>query len=544
MGVERTLTTSLNASSSREDDQFDESLSSRSKYVLSAPFSELTEETFSFVDEVILCLSAEGELLVLKKASEVPTKFFLVRKHDLRTSQIMEHPLLPDAMRVQTAGTVLVHVYQMVKDSTKSTLKRWISKVSYCRAKSKDKRSARPNTHSRNGPKVAKNGLLPKLSLGNKSKPSTTTTTAAVEAAGNRSSSHAYSSPSSPVAQNRSVLSAVLASRSQPSSGNSLRQEEEEEEVEGQLSPEELEEADSVVSTATEQAEENGSSCDIEDIVIITNGHCDDEDDDGGEAHLSVEVTSTGESLKEKPVCEIQMMVNGYVDVDVSLEGVSDAFDDGSKADDIEEESMLKPVDLAEYDKELDLLRLSRDHRSSLRLDLKKSSDIIRTSSDRYLGYHRALSAIEEGAVLSTMFCKSSSSASKLDELKETGCLLLEENGRLVPPQANGETRSQGSSTPTSSPLTPTMPRTPSPPTPIPASSEGSGFLGRFHHMQIRNRKVKCSPRINRSISVQHPTEIKSVSETANETYLASLTGGLTNSLIVTPRRADIKVRR
>ena len=541
MGVERTLTTSLNASSSREDDQFDESFLSRSKYVLSAPFSELTEETFSFVDEVILCLSAEGELLVLKKTSEFPTKFSLVRKHDLRTSQIMEHPLLPDAMRVQAAGTVLVHVYQMVKDSTKTTLKKWISKVGSCRAKSKDKRSARAHTHSRNGPKVAKNGLLPKLSLGNKSKPTTT----AAEAAGNRSSSHAYSSPSSPVAQNRSVLSAVLASRSQPSSGNSLRQEEEEGQLPPQEEPEELEEeVSSVVCTGTEQAEENGSSCDIEDIVIITNGHCDDEDgdgggDDGGEAPLSA---STGGSPKEKPVCEIQVMVNGHVDV--SPEGASDAFDDGNKGDEVEDQSMLRPVDLAAYDEELDLLRLSRDHRSSLRLDLKKSSDITRTSSDRYLGYHRALSAIEEGTVLSTKFCKSSSSASDLDELKESRRLLLEENGHLVPPQANDETRSQGSSTPTSSPLTPTTPRTPSPPTPVPPSSEDSGFRGRFHHMQIRNRKVKCSPRINRSISVQDPTDVKSTYETANETYLASLIGSLTNSLAVTSRRADVIARR
>ena len=537
MGVERTLRTSLNASSSREEDQFEESFSSRSKFILTAPFSELKEETFSFVDQVILCLTAEGELLVLKKTSEFPTRFSLVRKHDLRTSQIMEHPLLPDAMRVQAAGTVLVYVYQTVIGSSKSTLKKWISKVSACRAKSKDKRSAnaKANTHSRNGSKVAKNGFLPKIGFGNKSK---STTTAEVRS---RSSSHAYSSPSSPVVQHRSILSVALVSNSHLSSGNSLQEEEEEEEGEQlqvEEEPKELEEADSGL------AEQNGSSCDIDDVVLITNGHGDEEEDEHVATPISFEATPSGsQNGKEKKEVagEIVMLVNGHADVS---DGTGNAVD-GDDGDNVsvldDDKSPFVPIDLAAYDEELDQARLSRDHRSSLRLDLKKSSEMTRTSSDRYLGHHRALSAIEEGAVLSTTFSRSSSSASKLDELKESGHL---ENGSVPHPQLNGETRSHGSSTPISPPLSPTTSRTPSPLTPVPPSSEGGEPFGRFHHIQIRNRKVKCSPRINRSISVQTPPCVEEASETVAETRSASLAESLANSLIVTQRHAEMNARR
>ena len=498
MGIERTLTSSLNATSSRED-QFEDSFSIRSKYVLTAPFSELSEETFCFVDRVILCLTIEDELLVLKKTSEISPRFSLVRKHDLQDSLIMMHPLLPDAMRVQAAGTTLVFVYQTVKDSTQSCMKKWMSKVSACKAKAKAKRSS--NTHSRNGPRVAMNGLLPKVSLGSKSKK----TTVAKAASSKKKTTHTYSSPSSPAAQHRSILSAALASSSQLSSENSLQEEE-------QLSQEQ----EPAVCTSIEQLA--GGSCNGHDIVI-TNSSYDDES-----STPSHETPLSGERTTEMVDGEITMLVNGHADL---LEEVNNGQDAG-----LDEEQSDRPVDLSAYNQELDLLKISRELRSSLRLDLKKSSEITRTASDRYLGHHRALSAVEQGTGLKTV-CRGSSSASKLDDLKETaGCTTFENSF----PRLNGEIRSRGSTTPTSPPLTPSTPRTPSPHTPIPPpSTEANGFFSRFHHIQIRNRKVKCSPRINRSISAQTPPSVSSESMLETNGYSTSSSAAMmTSSLVVT----------
>ena len=545
MGVERTL--SLNASSSsREDDQFEDSFSIRSRFILSAPFSELREETFSFVDSVLLCLTTEGDLLVLKRTSE--EQFSLVRKHDIVNSQVMAHPLLPDAMRVQAAGTVLVHVYQAVKDSTQSCIKKWMSKLGACKAKAKAKKAKRSataaNTHSRtitsNGPKAAKNGLLPKLGLGTKPKKTSTTTAGKITTQSTLSPSsygRHYSSPSSPVAQHRSILSAaIVASRSQRRPESILF--EEEPDFEEQLPREEQQEqATSAGGNTAEDllaSVDEGSCCDINDVVIITNGHCDDDDGDDESSPLHEAEHTTSETT------EVLMLVNGHTDLTLQSNGV-----ETGKAEDFEEE---EDVELSNSNP-LDALR---ELRSSFRLNLtKRSPDITRTSSDRFLGHHRALSAIEEGAIL-TKICPGSSSASRLDELKEAQVSVSFEdrNGHLC--LNGGEMmRSHGSSTPPSPPLTPATPRTPSPLTPMPPSSmeaNGFGLGGRFRHVQIRNRKVKCSPRINRSISVQTPPHSDHESTAAPElkSRSTSLVAVLTSSLVLTTptRSADINTQR
>lgn len=558
MVVERTLR--LNASSSsREDDQFEDSCSIRSKFVLSAPFSELREETFSFVDSVLLCLTTEGDLLVLKKTSDEksPTRFSLVRKYEIENLQVMEHPLLPNAMRVQAAGAVLVHVYQAVKDSTQSCIKKWVSKLGACKAKAKAKKrsAATTNTHSpnSNGPKAAKNGLLrSKLaSLGGSTKPKRSSTTVEKTTTSGKSTlsptscsqnSH-YSSPSSPVSQHRSVLSAVRRS-SFPRRSESILLEEEPT-LEEQLPPredghlqEQASSANAVDTTATKEklagnSYDEGSCCDIDDVVIITNGHCDDVDGDGPSQEAAECTISATIEFKDGDEGEALTLVNGHTDL---VNGVKTNNAEIVKK---EEEKTAKLIN----GHSLDILR---ELRSSFRLDLtsKRSQDITRTSSDRYLGYHRALSAIEEGAMLTK--CPGSISASRLDELWETQLSVSFEdrNGHLCVNGDAGETRSHGSSTPPSPPLTPVTPRTPSPLTPVaPSSVESDGFLrNRSHHIQIRKGKVKCSPRINRSISVQTPPPSDTLE---TKTCSVSLVAALTSSLITTPTRsADVSNQR
>lgn len=531
MGVERTLTTSLNASSREEEDHIEASISNRSRYVLSAPFIELEEETFSFVEQVHLCLTVDGEVLVWRKISEFPSKYSLLRKHDLRTSQIMEHPLLPDALQIQAMGTTVVKIYQAVKDLTESSMKKWISKA---RASKSRRSSTSSNTHSRNGPKVnARKSLLPKLSLGAKSK-----TTTAVNKTANSIRSRTYSSPSSPVAQNRSILAAVLASRSQLSSANSLHEDGEEQEGEQVTRQPEDSEAAGGTSTSTTTAieqQQNGSCIADEDndVVVITNGNCDDEGTTPPPHKAEEESTTEKVNIKE----DVLMLVNGHADL-AEATGNRDPGHHGDEEDD------KRSMDCIFYDdEELETPQFSREHRSSLRLELKKpSSEFIRTYSDRYLGHHRALSSIEEGAVLMTRSSRNSSSASKLDELKENGHSSLSLNGSGDFPGLNQETRSHGTSTPSTPPVALTAPRTPSPLTPVPLSSssptEGNGFLGRFHHMQIRNRKVKCSPRINRSASVQTPPNFDILSELTNRS--SSSAAVLPSSLVLMTKNGEV----
>ena len=558
MGVERTLTTGLpNGTSSRnEDERFEESFSSRSKYVLSSPFSELEEETYRFVEQVQLCLTVNGELLVWRKTSGMPTKYSLVRRHDIRSSQIVEHPFLPDAIRIQTGGTTSVNVYQLANDPSESSVKKWISKTSASRllenkAKSRLTSIHANNTHSHiNGPKaVAKKSLLPiKLGLSSSSSTKSKAAVSVDKAAKTQlTSSHGYSSPSSPVAQNRSILSAVLMSKSRMSSGSSLQEEKEENGGCRSQGSRDLEVAKDDASTtcsssSTIKQNDNSSvSDDEDDDLIVSNGY------HGDEEHSS----PLDKAALGNRTTEVVMFVNGPSDCTPELEEQEGNAKNGDEEkQDLDTNHLEIFVDFDVYDDdEVDRSRFSREHRSSLRLDLKNkmSSEFTRTFSDRYLGHHRALSAIEEGAVLTTKYNRSSSSASKLDELKEGSHLSLK-NDSL--PRLNGETRSHGSATPTSPPLTPTAPRTPSPLTPVPPPSssptpsfEGNGFLGRFHHMQIRNRKVKCSPRINRSISVQTPPPFEKISEMTTDRPSSS-TAMLTSSLVVTARSGEITAMR
>lgn len=580
MVVERTLRLNATSSSSREDDQFEDSFSIRSKFVLSAPFSELREETFSFVDSVLLCLTIDGDLLVLKKTSDEksPTRFSLVRKHEIENLQVMEHPLLPDALRVQAAGTVLVHVYQAVKDSTQSCIKKWVRKLAKAKAKKRSAAAAAANAHSTNSSasKAAKNGLLRSTKLttslgGGKPKKPTTASTAAEKktttpgastlSPPSSSPNRHYSSPSSPVLEHRSILSAIRRSsgsheRRRPESV--LLEEEptfEEEQLpreEGHCQEQEEEQASSAsVAVNTTAAivgklasvdgdidgSDRGSCCDIDDVVIITNGHCCDDDIDGDD-HLSplrsteaAEITISA-TIEEDIEGEVLTLVNGHTDL---VNGV--------ETENVKEE---RTTEFSRNGFSLDVLR---ELRSSFRLDLtsKRYQDITRTSSDRYLGYHRALSAIEEGA----MMTKTSVSVSRLDELRETQVSVPFEdrNGHLCVNGSDADgTRSHGSSTPPSPPLTPATPRTPSPLTPVaPSSIENDGFLrSRSHHIQIRKGKVKCSPRINRSISVQTPPPSDSVLEkTSRSASLAAAT--LTGSLVVTTpptRNTDASYQR
>ena len=578
MVVERTPR--LNASSSsREVDQFEDSFSIRSKFVLSAPFSELREETFSFVDSVLLCLTIEGDLLVLKKTTsdKSPTRFSLVRKHQIENLQVMEHPLLPDALRVQAAGTVLVHVYQAVKDSTQSCIKKWVRKLSACKlAKAKAKKrsaAAATNTHSSNstGSRAAKNGFLG----GTKPKKPTSTSVEKTTISSGVSSTLSpascsqnrhYSSPSSPVLEHRSILSAVRRSSRERRRPESILLEEEPTFVEKkQLPCEEQEQASSAsavaVNTTTVAIEEKlaasvdpdefddrGSCCDIDDVVIITNGHCCDDIDDG-DATVSPSTEAAkftvSATIEEDAEGEALTLVNGHTDLvnGVETENVEILVQ--------EEEEEKKTSELSRNAFSLDL---QRELRSSFHLDLtsKRSQDFTRTASDRYLGYHRALSAIEEGTMMTKTY-PGSASASRLDELRDTNQSLSvsfeERNGylRVNGGDAADETRSHGSSTPSSPPLTPVTPRTPSPLMPV--VPENDGFLrGRAHLTQIRRGKVKCSPRINRSISMQTPPPSDGAVAPEKTTRSASLVAAaLTNGplVVTTPsRNADISNQR
>ena len=568
MVVERTPRLN-SSSSSREVDQFEDSFSIRSKFVLSAPFSELREETFSFVDSVLLCLTIEGDLLVLKKTTsdKSPTRFSLVRKHQIENLQVMEHPLLPDALRVQAAGTVLVHVYQAVKDSTQSCIKKWMRKLDACKqAKTKAKKrsaAAATNTHSSNstGSRAAKNGFL------GGTKPKKPTSTAAEKTTissgvsstlspASCSQNRHYSSPSSPVLEHRSILSAVRRSSRERRRPESILLEEEK-----QLPCEEEEQASSAsavaVNTTTvaieeklaasvdpDESDDRGSCRDIDDVVIITNGHCCDDIDDGDATVSEAAKFTISATIEEDAEGEALTLVNGHTDLvnGVETENVEIL---------VQEEEEKKTSELSRNAFSLDLLR---ELRSSFHLDLtsKRSQDFTRTASDRYLGYHRALSAIEEGTMMTKTY-PGSASASRIDELRDTTQTLSvsfeERNGylRVNGGDAADETRSHGSSTPSSPPLTPVTPRTPSPLMPI--VPENDGFLrGRAHLTQIRRGKVKCSPRINRSISLQTPPLSDGAVAPEKTTRSASLVAAaLTNGplVVTTPsRNADISNQR
>ena len=598
MVVERTLRLNASSSSSREDDQFEDSFSIRSKFVLSAPFSELREETFSFVDSVFLCLTTEGDLLVLKKTSDdkSPTRFSLVRKYEVENLQVMEHPLLPDALRVQAAGTVLVHVYQAVKDSAKSCIKKWVKKLAKAKAAKRSAAAAASTTNAHSSSnstrsKAAKNGLLRSTkhatttSLGGAKpkKPAAaektkTTTYGGVSTLSPPSCSQNrhYSSPSSPVLQNRSILSAVRRSSHERRRPESILLEEEptfvEEEEQLPRHDKEVEEqasagvsADNTCTATVEEGklasvdcdQESGSCCEIDDVVIITNGHCvDDIDGDELPPSQSTEAAkfTISATIEEDVEGEALTLVNGHTDL-VNVNGV-----ETENVEIVMQEE--KTAELSPNAFSLDLLR---ELRSSFRLDLtsKRSQDITRTSSDRYLGYHHRtlqLSAIEEGAMM-TKSCFGSASASRLDELRETrmsvsfkdrnGHLCVNDSGSVSSSNAaeEGETRSHGSSTPPSPPLTPVMSRTPSPLTPVaPSSIESDGFLSRSRHTQIRKGKVKYSPRFNRSISIQTPPPtsngamVEKTSRSASLVVAATLTSSLE---VTTPtRNADVSNQR
>jgi hypothetical protein len=573
MVVERTLRLNASSSSSsREDDQFEDFFSIRSKFVLSAPFSELREETFSFVDSVLLCLTIEGDLLVLKKTTsdKSPTRFSLVRKHEIENLQVMEHPLLPDALRVQAAGTVLVHVYQAVKDSTQSCIKKWVRKLGACKlAKARAKRrsaAAATNTHSSNstGSKAAKNGFLTAGPGGTKPKRPNSTAAEKTTTSGGVSSTLSppscspnhrhYSSPSSPVLEHRSILSAVRrSSHERRRLENNLL--EEEPTFQEEQPPCKVEQASSgasaVETTAAiegklaasvdpEESDDRDSCCDLDDVVIITNGHCCDDDGDLLSPSTEAAKFTISATIEEDVEGEALTLVNGHTDLvnGIETENVEIVLQD-------EEEE--RTVKLSRNGYSLDVMR---ELRTSFRLDLasKRSQDITRTSSDRYLGYHRALSAIKEGTMM-TKTCSGSASASRLDELRDTQTSVSFEdrnNHLRVIGVADGTCRSHGSSTPPSPPLTPVTPRTPSPLMPPVDPEEDGGFLrSRSRHVQFRKGKMKCSPRINRSISVQTPPPSDGASGKTNRS--ASLGAVLTDGplVVTTPtRNTDISNQR
>ncbi len=572
MVVERTLRLNASSSSSsREDDQFEDSFSIRSKFVLSAPFSELREETFSFVDSVLLCLTIEGDLLVLKKTTsdKSPTRFSLVRKHEIENLQVMEHPLLPDALRVQAAGTVLVHVYQAVKDSTQSCIKKWVRKLGACKLdKAKAKRrsaAASTNTHSSNstGSKAAKNGFLTAGLGGTKPKKHNSTAAEKSTTSGGVSSTLSppscspnrhYSSPSSPVLQDRSILSAVRRSSHERRRPESILLEEEPTFQEEQL-PRKVEQASggasAVETTATiegelaacvdpEESDDRGSCCDLDDVVIITNGHCCDDNGDVLSPSTEAAKFTISTTIEEDVEGEALTLVNGHTDLvnGIETENVEIV---------LQEEEEERTVKLSRNGYSLDVMR---ELRTSFRLDLasKRSQDITRTSSDRYLGYHRALSAIKEGTMM-TKTCSGSASASRLDELRDTQMSISFEDRndhlRLIG-VADETCRSHGSSTPPSPPLTPVTPRTPSPLMPPVDPEEDSGFLrSRSRHVQFRKGKMKCSPRINRSISVHTPppSDVASEKTTRSVSLVAVLTNG--PLVVTTPaRNTDISNQR
>ncbi len=159
-----------------------------------------------------------------------------------------------------------------------------------------------------------------------------------------------------------------------------------------------------------------------------------------------------------------------------------------------------------------DSLSLDRNMSLNLCLDGREArqTGFMRRASDQFLGIIKMRSLREKESRKMVYVKKASSSTSELDAMAETN----------IAPSCDFTAEKSRRTTTSTSPIpTPTSPlRTTSPAFPhIPGGhtsgdemeSEGAKefVVSRFHHTQIRNRKWKQSPRIQRNVSVQSSTE-------------------------------------
>lgn len=137
----------------------------KSKLILSAKFSELHKVTNSHLRSVMVCLTAD-ELWVLKRCSEKPARFSLVRKHRLKDVEIALHCSLSNAMSVEVPHTLLRYVYQLENGGS---IKVWLSNVAKCRenldgdsSKELPKTNESHTSAEKRSRKSHVNGLLPR----------------------------------------------------------------------------------------------------------------------------------------------------------------------------------------------------------------------------------------------------------------------------------------------------------------------------------------------------------------------------------------------
>ena len=115
------------------------------KVLLSTPFSELRAESGTLIHSVQLCLTTDGEIIVLKKLTDKSQKFSFLRRHKICQTDFSMHSLLCNTMLVQVPHTVLKYLYQCHEHS-KTSVKDWLSKVALCKLPKRKKSPASTST--------------------------------------------------------------------------------------------------------------------------------------------------------------------------------------------------------------------------------------------------------------------------------------------------------------------------------------------------------------------------------------------------------------
>ncbi len=108
------------------------SVSSETKLILCTDFTELSRHTYACKHEVRLVLTP-NEVIVLKKTSESPLQYSLLRKHPLKSVRAseLEECLAADAMVFEVPDTVLCYVYQRAAEG--AVMKEWLTAVHRCK---------------------------------------------------------------------------------------------------------------------------------------------------------------------------------------------------------------------------------------------------------------------------------------------------------------------------------------------------------------------------------------------------------------------------
>lgn len=177
-----------------------------SKVLLSAPFSELRSESGTFIHSVQLCLTSDGEIIVLKKLTDKSQKFSFLRRHKICQTDFSMHSLLSNAMLVQVPYTVLTYIYQ-ANGQSKTSTKDWLGEVtSWKMNKPKRKKSTSGSTSTTSERKQPDPSRM---------RSSTNSAGQSTSYEPTDESLHSYSSPTHPVPPPSIKLSEDFIARSQ-----------------------------------------------------------------------------------------------------------------------------------------------------------------------------------------------------------------------------------------------------------------------------------------------------------------------------------------